>query len=63
MGDYGYFGKGLTGYVHYMQAQNESGSSRGSRRGKSGCGSVLLIVAIIILGLAMSCNSQVQICV
>mgnify|MGYP001224350035 CR=1 FL=1 len=26
MGDYGYFGKGITGYVHYMQAQKESGS-------------------------------------
>ncbi len=49
MGDYGYFGKGLTGYAHYMQALKESGSGGGNNRGKSGCGSGLLIILIIII--------------
>lgn len=26
--DYGYFGKGIEGYVHYMQAVNESGAEQ-----------------------------------
>ena len=58
MGDYGYFGKGLTGYAHYMQALKESGSGGGGRRSKGGCGSGLLIILIImILGLSTaSCS-------
>lgn len=59
MDDYGYFGKGLTGYAHYMQALKESGSDGGGRRrGKGGCGSGLLIIfIIIILGLvSASCS-------
>ena len=53
MDDYGYFGKGLTGYAHYMEALKDSGSGGGGRRGKSGCGSGLLIIfIIIILGLS-----------
>lgn len=59
MDDYGYFGKGLTGYAHYMQALKESGSGGGGRRrGKGGCGSGLLIIfIIIILGLvSASCS-------
>ena len=32
MDDYGYFGKGLTGYAHYMQALKESGSGGGGGR-------------------------------
>lgn len=37
--DYGYFGKGIDGYVHYMQAQNESkggGEKRVKKNGGSG---------------------------
>ena len=58
MGDYGYFGKGLTGYVHYMEAQKETGSGGGDRRGKGGCGSGLwVMIVIIIIGLiAASCS-------
>ena len=59
MDDYGYFGKGLTGYAQYMQALKESGSGGGGRRrGKGGCGSGLLIIfIIIILGLvSASCS-------
>ena len=53
MEDYGYFGKGLTGYAHYMEALKDSGSGGGGRRGKGGCGSGLLIIfIIIILGLS-----------
>ena len=58
MDDYGYFGKGLTGYAHYMEALKDSGSGGGGRRGKGGCGSGLLIIfIIIILGLvSASCS-------
>ena len=53
MDDYGYFGKGLTGYAHYMEALKDSGSGGGGRRGKGGCGSGLsIILIIIILGLS-----------
>ena len=53
MDDYGYFGKGLTGYAHYMEALKDSGYGGGGRRGKGGCGSGLLIIfIIIILGLS-----------
>ena len=53
MEDYGYFGKGLTGYAHYMEALKDSGSGGGGRRGKGGCGSGLSIIfIIIILGLS-----------
>ena len=58
MDDYGYFGKGLTGYVHYMEAQKETGSGVGGRRGKGGCGSGLAVmIMIVIIGLlAASCS-------
>ena len=58
MDDYGYFGKGLTGYAHYMEALKDSGSGGGGRRGKSGCGSGLLVmIMIVIIGLfAASCS-------
>ena len=56
MKDYGYFGKGTDGYVHYMQAFNESqksaGSSRsggsgGSSTAKNNSGSIWVIALII----------------
>ena len=47
--DYGYFGKGTTGYVHYMQAFNRSfGNGGGSNGGGSGNGCGCLIAAVII---------------
>ena len=58
MEDYGYFGKGLTGYAHYMEALKDSGSGGGGRRGKSGCGSglvVMMVIGIIEL-IAASCS-------
>ena len=39
--DYGYFGKGVGGYIHYMQAQDESnggGEKRAKKSGGSGGG-------------------------
>lgn len=42
--DYGYFGKGSTGYAHYMQSFNSNNKGSGGGDG-SGC----LIVGIIII--------------
>ncbi len=43
--DYGYFGKGIDGYVHYMQSVDESKRSGGSRPpSKSGCLTSVLFV-------------------
>ena len=51
--DYGYFGKGIDGYVHYMQAQDE-GKKRGPGGGSGGgCLSVLLVALGILLGIGM----------
>lgn len=50
--DYGPYGKGLDGYVHYMQAFNEE-EKRGGGGGKKppgggGClGSVIMVLGII----------------
>ncbi|MEA4815305.1 hypothetical protein SDC9_152045 [bioreactor metagenome] len=45
--DYGYFGKGIDGYVHYMQSFNDNfGKSGGGKRPpKSGC--LMQIVGVI----------------
>lgn len=49
--DYGPYGKGLDGYVHYMQAFNESekgGGGGGKRPSGGGClGSVIMVLGII----------------
>lgn len=42
--DYGYFGKGSTGYAHYMQSFNSNNKGSGGGDG-SGC----LIVGIIVI--------------
>ena len=48
--DYGYFGKGTTGYAHYMQAfQRNNGGGKKPSGGKSGCLSCLVISALIVL--------------
>ena len=48
--DYGYFGKGITGYAHYMQAfSRNNGGGKGPSGGKSGCLSVLLMLLFMIL--------------
>ena len=52
--DYGYFGKGITGYTHYMEAFNRN--NRGGRKppgGKGGCQSVRLLLWHIIVKLSI----------
>lgn len=46
-GDYGYFGKGDTGYAQYMTAFNRNfGGSSGS-----GCGCLIAIAVVVVLTL------------
>ena len=48
--DYGYFGKGTTGYVHYMEAfRRNNGGGKKPSGGKSGCLSTLLILVVVVL--------------
>ena len=48
-GDYGYFGKGDTGYAQYMTAFNRNfgGSSGGGD--DSGCGCLIAIAVVVVL--------------
>ena len=53
-GDYGYFGKGDTGYAQYMTAFNRNfgGSSGGGGNGSgngSGCGCLIAIAVVVVL--------------
>ncbi|MFV8833090.1 HFLK protein [Faecalibacterium prausnitzii] len=50
-GDYGYFGKGDTGYAQYMTAFNRNfgGSSGGGGRDGSGCGCLIAIAVVVVL--------------
>lgn len=41
--DYGYFGKGSSGYAHYMQSFNENSG------GGDGSGCFLAILAVIVV--------------
>ena len=50
-GDYGYFGKGDTGYAQYMTAFNRNfgGSSGGGGGGDgSGCGCLIAIAVVVV---------------
>ncbi len=52
-GDYGYFGKGDTGYAQYMTAFNRNfGGSSGGGGGRgdgSGCGCLIAIAVVVVL--------------
>ena len=50
-GDYGYFGKGDTGYAQYMTAFNRNfgGSSGGGGGEGSGCGCLIAIAVVVVL--------------
>ena len=50
-GDYGYFGKGSTGYAQYMTAFNRNfgGSSGGGGGDGSGCGCFIAIAVVVVL--------------
>ena len=45
-GDYGYFGKGDTGYAQYMTAFNRN---FGGSSGGSGCGCLIAIAVVVVL--------------
>lgn len=48
--DYGYFGKGIAGYAHYMQAfDRNNGGGKKPSGGKSGCLGVLVLFFLIIV--------------
>ncbi len=46
-GDYGFYGKGFSGYSHYMQAFKSSGGGGG---GGCGCGGGGFLTVLAILG-------------
>ena len=49
-GDYGYFGKGDTGYAQYMTAFNRNfGGSSGGGGDGSGCGCLIAIAVVAVL--------------
>ena len=50
-GDYGYFGKGDTGYAQYMTAFNRNfgGSSGGGGGDGNGCGCLIAIAVVVVL--------------
>ena len=54
-GDYGYFGKGDTGYAQYMAAFNRNfgGSSGGGGGGRDGSGSGCLIAIAVVVVLVL----------
>ena len=45
-GDYGYFGKGDTGYAQYMTAFNRN---FGGSSGGCGCGCLIAIAVVVVL--------------
>ena len=48
-GDYGYFGKGDTGYAQYMTAFNRNfGGSSGGGGDGSGCGCLIAIAVMVV---------------
>jgi len=62
MKDFGYFGRGSTGYAHYMQAHNRShgsGGGGGGNRGSGGSDNWLAMIGGIFLCwlLAAGCNA------
>lgn len=51
--DYGYFGKGIAGYTHYMEAFNRNNhDGKKPSGGKGGCLSALLLLLLIIVMLS-----------
>lgn len=44
--DFGYFGKGITGYAHYMQAFNRNSRGEKPPGAKGGCLTMFALLAI-----------------
>ena len=52
--DYGYFGKGITGYTQYMTAFNRNnGGGKRPSGGKGGCLTVLVVLILGVVSLAL----------
>lgn len=49
--DFGYFGKGISGYIHYNLAndRNNGGNGSGNGGGGSGGGCIVVIAVVLIL--------------
>ncbi|MDP3446776.1 MAG: HFLK protein [Eubacteriales bacterium] len=46
--DFGYFGKGLSGYTHYMQAfDRNKGGGKKPDGGKGGCLTIVLLILLL----------------
>ncbi|MGI6192375.1 MAG: HFLK protein [Christensenellales bacterium] len=54
MDDFGFYGKGLTGYMHYMLSTGSGGNNGGGGGGGNGCGCLILIV--IAVGFVLLCS-------
>ena len=52
--DFGYFGKGIAGYTHYMEAFNRNnGGKKPPRGGKANCLTTLSFVFLFFMTLAL----------
>ncbi len=52
--DFGYFGKGITGYTHYMQAfERNNGGGKKPSGGNGGCLTTVALLALILLLLSL----------
>lgn len=52
--DFGYFGKGITGYTHYMEAfERNNGGKKRPRGGKNGCLTALALMLLIAVTFAL----------
>ncbi len=50
--DYGHYGKGITGYVHYTEAMKGGGS--GKRPSNAGCLTLILgVIGVVVFVLAI----------
>ena len=52
--DFGYFGKGIAGYTHYMEAFNRNnGGGKRPSGGKGGCLTALVVLLLGAVSLAL----------
>jgi len=56
--DFGYFGKGISGYIHYMEAfeSYQKGGGGGRKPSNSGCGcltSIVMLFFVLLIVIAL----------